>query len=506
MGENANNPIVVSIKNDGMVAVLSVCENQEPELICVDSCMGLVRDLELLVTEEITKEISAAVEEYRQNPSEPLSKVISNGTEPVHGENGRFELAEPLRDILEGNASSPEPESETVDESDDESVNYYTQSKYAILNKGDLIGTIIPHTEGVDGTTVTGKNIAAKAGRPFQINEHDSIQINDDGRVYAREHGVLQIDEKKVIVSDQLDIGGYVDFTTGNIHFPGNVTINKGVRDCFIVDAEGTITIRGLVEAACLRAGEDLHLAGGMAAREKGTILVNRDLHARYLGMAVGTVLRNVYVEREVVDSEIDVRGSVESDRCSWIGGRLAVTGACNIGELGGESGVRTELIAGRVLKADEQQETSAHIRDELARRLSKFQSEQEMLQNNTTKLNATQAERMTELQFEMISLQNLIDRLVQAERTLTQSVEQVASADVSVQRRINPGTILRVGEYDISFNEELKGPLRITLKSNGRPECRDPNTGNIMDLRDYATVRQREGNLQGTASESQAA
>lgn len=491
-----------------MTALLRFAPNLSYAEVNEYSCLAQLREAEVMINQSVQELALKAITKYLENTSEGHECVVARGSQPVHGVDGRFELADEFREILEGLAPPPKDD-DTTDESDDEddaSINFYAQSKYAIVQSGDLLGSIIPHTDGIDGTTVTGLSIASKDGKPFVPVEHDSITINEDGSIVSQVDGVLQIEGKKIFVSNELNIPGYVDFNTGNIHFPGSVTVNKGVRDCFIVDAEGTIVVRGLVEAACVRAGEDLHLAGGMAAREKGTIYVNRDLHARYLGMVVGTVLRNAHVEREVVDSELDVRGAVESDRCSWIGGKLAVTGKCNIGELGGESGVRTELIAGRVLKAEEQRETSTHIRAELSRRLEKFQTELTHLENNTNKLNAAQAEQFTALQFEVCNLQNLLKRLSEAERALVRSVEAVSIVDITVNRRINPGTIIRVGAYDACFNDELKGPVAISLSRSNRPVARNPHTGTPIELRDFATVRQREGNLEDAASESKAA
>ena len=63
-------------------------------------------------------------------------------------------------------------------------------------------------------------------------------------------------DRKSAKVSNTLEIDQNVDFSTGNIDFPGNVIVHRSVKDCFTVKARDDIEVRGLIEAATLIANQ----------------------------------------------------------------------------------------------------------------------------------------------------------------------------------------------------------------------------------------------------------
>ena len=110
------------------------------------------------------------------------------------------------------------------------------------------------------------------------------------GKFIAQTAGVLQFRANKITISQALVIDDYVDFSTGNIDFDGDVQVRRGVRDKFRIRATGKVEVQGLIEAAHIETGGDFEAATGMAAKETGRVQIGGSLTAKYLECVHGTV------------------------------------------------------------------------------------------------------------------------------------------------------------------------------------------------------------------------
>jgi uncharacterized protein (DUF342 family) len=88
------------------------------------------------------------------------------------------------------------------------------------------------------------------------------IRKNEPSRLYAEKSGEIVFKNGKFYVNDKLNLKN-IDFKTGNIVFPGDVSIEGDIKAGFSVNARN-IEVKGSVDNARLIAGETVVVSGGV--------------------------------------------------------------------------------------------------------------------------------------------------------------------------------------------------------------------------------------------------
>ncbi|WP_170291766.1 FapA family protein [Heliobacterium mobile] len=192
--------------------------------------------------------------------------VVARGQAALNGEDEIFRLVEPKQ--------------REVGEQD--LVNYREKSVYGV-EIGRLVAIRAGDVRGKPGLTVRGKVISAKDGKGLAIKVGHGVAVK--GRQYvATTSGRPRWDPvRRVLEVLPVFECKSVDLTTGNIHFPGDVSIKGDVQEGFIVEATGTITVDGSVYGGHLMAGSHIIVsknviggtveAGGIQASLKSVLL-----------------------------------------------------------------------------------------------------------------------------------------------------------------------------------------------------------------------------------------
>ncbi|MEC9374494.1 MAG: FapA family protein [Planctomycetota bacterium] len=485
MSADLDNGAKVIISQDGMEARLRLSAGLDVAALSESVLIAIAQGEGVSTSPELASSVKALLETYAASPDADHEQVIARGTPPNHGEDERLELA-PAFEGAGAAATGGKAESEPG------VVDHYARSDFKMIRAGQKIGTLHPATEGEDGSTVTGKTLGARSGKALGLKTDASVEIRSNGEIVALVDGAfLQSgDELKVITV--LEIPEYVDFSTGNIDFHGDVVVVRGVKDCFNVTCTGTLTVRGLVEAANLSAGF-LELDGGMAARGKGTIQVENDAHARYLDSVRATIGRNLEIDREAVSCDLRVGGRLIGERAAIIGGCVSLCGKGEIGTLGSESGQETEVVLGKIHDVERLKSEVNSLMPQVEERLEKAKQSHGQLKRNASKPTKSQAEQLRELEIEIGEMERLKNRLGQGLAVLDQARRSFATVDLTVASRIHRGVRMKLGAYSARFHETVKGPVRITLDSRGRPRIEDVIREESVDLRERAKVRDVE-------------
>jgi len=488
-------PFTISVRDGGLECEVTVHAGFDPESTGEALCLNALREASIQISPEVNKRVVALLTLHETDIQCAHSLVISRGELPEHGEDGWLELKPRFDPNIEANDkpdAADRAETDPVDDDSRDGVDHRDRSAFALVEVGERIGTLHPPKPGIDGRSVTGETIPAKQGKPVVLNVDESVLVRDNGSIESAMSGVVQVEGRKIRVLQKLEIHGSVDFSTGNIDFPGDVSVGKSVKDCFRVEARRDIEIRGLVEAASIHAGRDLRLHGGAACREKGTLFAERDIEARYLNECDVKAGRRLAVKNEVINAHITVGADMISPNCTIIGGTTYVTGQCEIAELGSERNIPTLVTLGRErdanMLADQAQILLRTIRD----RLDKNQTEHDQLQKNAAKLTPTQAEHMTELQYEIGTCERLDESLSGAVEELDKAVGAVAAINLTVQKQMWRGVTILLGDWEAVIDEPIKGPLRITCNSAGKPILTDLVSNSSVELSTVATVRSR--------------
>ncbi len=412
---------------------------------------------------ELTESVVGAVDQLLTQSGDDKGfcrAVVAQAQLPVHGTDGRIQW-------LIGQPKAEDVEDANTPDGSDQSHNYYEDSVYLTVTKDQVVAHIDDPVLGVDGRDVTGKTIPAKSGRPCEMTFDDTLFKDAKGNLIAQKEGVLVRSAESVCIRQLIEVKEYVDFSTGNIDFTGDVLVHEGVRDCFIIKADGNVEVKGLIEAATIESGGDLRALGGMAGRERGTVHVGGSLHAKYLDNVYGDIERNLCVQREVINCELMTHGDIDSPSGSLIGGQHTVAGKITVETIGSPADVRTKLIIGSVPKLDPIVEQLEPFIQNLEEKRLKFATEQHAISQSGKNIPADLKERQTELMFELMNIDTPLQKAKDAIFRVQTMADQARTVHVTVSKMLFAGTVLVVQNVGFKVRTDLRGPVTI-LKENG--------------------------------------
>lgn len=423
--------------------------------------------------------------------------VIVKGRPPQHGEDGYLTF-EPGLDPFEEPAEAPvqrEPES------DDESVDFYNQSAFTIITAGQVVARLYEPTMGVDGFDVTGKQLAARNGRPLEIKIDPSIHVDRDNRLVSQTCGIIDYHPARIRILEELVISDNVDFSTGNIDFPGDVIVGKAVKDRFSVKVGKSLVVRELVEAATLTCAVDCTLQRGMAGRGKGAITTGRDLCATFVDGSTLLVGRDLIVSKEIGACQVRVSRFVTSPTAALMGGELIVAQRCELAQVGSESGAKTLIALGRHHEIDELARLLADdlLADALAQ-VNRLRKRRETSESQGANLSAEQSAELAHLQRAASEAEGRVSRIRSGLERLWTTHRENTTAELLVNKVLYAGVHIAIGPFLAVTKEDLKGPIRIWM-SNGEPlvgELEGP--GNPLSTVASVEASDRFPNLQALA------
>jgi uncharacterized protein len=425
---------------------------------------------------EVTDFTSQALHKLLDPPppdDQTVTVDIACAQPPIHGADGSIQWLTDKSDANANDKNNSEDKKKPNNSSntDQETVSFYDQSAYVMVETGDVIARISEAIIGQDGRDVTGATIPAKSGKEVQFQTDESIMRKADGSLIAQQDGVLNREPGKAKICKRIEIKDYVDFSTGNLEFDGDISVGRGVRDCFKVQATGSVEVKGLIEAATIETGNDLIATGGFAGRERGYANIGRDLKGKYLDNVQGHVNQDLCIDREVINCELTIDGKINSTHGSIIGGKITPTGEVNIGTLGSAAGVETTLVIGSVPRLEPFAEKLDAMVQTLSKDSEKLTEEQNLINKMSAKgrMTATDRERQTEIMFELSTTNAILQKAQRTLDSVSQEIEKRRCVNINISRMVNHGVILIYGQVRYKITTEFKGPARIFLEGKNQ-------------------------------------
>lgn len=473
----------VEIADDRMSAMLVIEAGGEPGPLDAPYADSLITSCDIPLTRERSALARQLLERYAAEPTRAHRLQIATGMEPVHGEGTRLEL------LPEFDPSHPTATPASTD-APGQRVDHHTRSTVHPVRAGDPIGRLHPPTPGTDGIDVFGRAVKAKAPKNPPISIEDSITIAPDGTLSANISGLLELRDRHLRISDTLAVHSAVDFSVGNIDFPGHVTVDGGVRDDFFLHAGGDVRIRDLVEAAEVHAGRDLLLEIGMSARGKGSLRVGRDLRAKYLADVKAVVVRDAHIQKDLSNCELRVGRDLRASACTLMRGELWVGRTGELAHAGTDAHVPTTIVLGKFEALEQAARQALQLAPDVLAQHERSRTALSTMQRATAKLTPRQAEEVTELQFQCSKDESTLRQLERGVRTIALQMSKFARADLIVNGIIYPGVRVWIGGYCVEFHEPIRGPVRIALDEHGGPLAIDTSINEKHNLAKFARVR----------------
>ena len=375
--------------------------------------------------------------------------AIAKGVEPVHGKDGKmqyhFELSK----------------SRTPRLLEDGRVDFHELNLIENVRAGDVLITAIPPTPGEPGKNVLGEELPPIPGKPVILPKGKNVDISDDGhQLIASTDGQVEIVNHKVNVCELYEVKGNVDNSVGNIDFVGNVVVRGNVLTGFAIEAGGTVEVQGVVEGATIKAAGDIILRRGMQGLNKGVLITEGDIVAKYIEHSNITAKGDVKSEA-IMHSRVRCGGKLilSGKKGLIVGGLVRVWQEISAKMIGSPMATVTELEVGI---DPELRERYKELKDELVKVESEIKKADQAVQllkklEGLNKLDEQKKQLLVKSIKTKVLLTNNFMEMKKEFVNLEEKLEEEGSGKVKVLDVIYPGTKVTIGSPMMYIRENIQ-------------------------------------------------
>lgn len=266
----------------------------------------------------------------------------------------------PLRDVVVARATMPVKErppylvidpgllaEATRDGPAERKIDYRAISPFILVKKGDALARIEPRIPGELGYDLAGEAIFFRKER-VSYPKPGKNTIGADGAVTAACDGRLILNDASIWINEVLEIPGNVDFSTGNVDFPGDIVIGGEVKTGFSIHAGGSVHCSGVIDATEVIADGDIVTERGILGRRAGRVKAGGRIQARFIENCFVEAAGSISVAAGCLNSIVHTLGRFDSGAKGVVsGGKIYASGGINVAQVGTASGAKTEIICG---------------------------------------------------------------------------------------------------------------------------------------------------------------
>jgi len=378
---------------------------------------------------------------------------VATGRTPEYGTDGALEFY-------------VQPSSEEARYSKDASgrINYHELNLIENVAAGQEVARLLEPKPGVPGSTVTGKEIAARGGAPARARSGKGVKLAGAGDVFVADvPGRLVHFDETLSIDQQYEIKGDVDYSVGNVDFVGRVVVHGEVLDDFNVTGRMGIEVRGTVGKCRLTSDGDIVLGSGMNGRTAGRIKTGGAVKARYLNEVTVEADGDVSVEREAYNSVVRTAGRYHSPG-KVVGGEIIALRGIELGVAGSDLGVATRLIAGVDFRRSERVRVINEQTAAADKEIDRVSTAIGPLLADPKRVAALPADKKKVV----LALVGHLRAMKEKREALSAQMQQVAAGDAAAIRRINirdrihQGVTVEVGSNRLLMKSQSTGPLSL--------------------------------------------
>ncbi len=263
--------------------------------------------------------------------------VVAKGKEPVPGTNGYIR---PLFETF--NKPRVADKAKKVDFKD---VNLIRSAK-----AGEVIAEKIDPTLGEVGYAVSGRIMPAESGMIAEFQLGANVEISPDGKsLVSKIEGRPVLESNGKIRVDEVVYLKNIDYSTGNVDFPGSVIVEQSVADGFKLHASGSIILQSSVGVCEITAGKDVILSAGFMGRGEGKITSGGDVYARFVEQGTVVAKGSIFISEASLHSKLTAGGAVvvKGGRGDITGGEVSSGKYVHCNKLGGAGETKTSVVVG---------------------------------------------------------------------------------------------------------------------------------------------------------------
>ena len=385
--------------------------------------------------------VESEIDRYLSDRHYCTDYVLAKGKAPVQGQDASIEY------FFNTNPNTKPALNE------DGTVDFFHLNVISKCEKGQKLATLHPEVLGEAGYTVLGERVPARDVVRMRLRYGRNITLSEDGNtIFSGVNGHVSLTEDLVTVTDVYEVTD-VDTSTGNIEYDGNVQVLGNVKAGFVVQAEGNIEVRGVVEGALLQAGGDIIIMRGMNGMGRGKLLAGGNVVSKFIENS--DVKADGYVHAEaIMHSTITAKGDVEvSGKKGFItGGSVHSMGTVSAKTIGSTMGAKTEIEVGVDPTIKERINHLMQSTSETRKQLSQIEP---VLVTFTQKLQKGQT-LTTDQQMYFNQLKTAYTKLKPQQKT-EEMDSMTTDAVVKVQEFAYPGTSIKISDVSINLSSNAQ-------------------------------------------------
>jgi len=333
------------------------------------------------------------------------------------------------------------------------------------IKEGQLLAKVIPPVGGQDGQDVFGRLVRTVKAKKASIRAGTKVRCEDKNSFYAAssgrirwQGGVLSVDEVYTVRSD-------IGLKTGHISHPGALEVRGDICEGSLVEADGDIDVRGIIEGANVRAGGHLTVYGGIIGAEGSTIEAGGSVHTRYILEADLRAEDDIIVQREIVNSKVKTRGAISIPRGRIVGGELEALGGIEAGQTGSGGNVETLLVVGTDFVLSKTLEEREKKLADLDQTRARIREKIDPLIGHAEGLPHAKLQAIKKLSDQVEEIERAIMALRVEIYEAREDSQERAKPEVIIKVRAYPETIFCIEEGRFHLHDERKGPLKAVFK-----------------------------------------
>lgn len=373
--------------------------------------------------------------------------LIAQGEPPEHGRDASFEplVTEP--------AAQGKPRILETDQ-----VDFHDLQLMTIVEQGSPLMRKIPPSKGQAGRNVYKEVLPQRKGqeRAFGFGKGSAVALDDPYLLVATTAGQIKVHSNFVSVEPVYQVR-MIDYSSGDIHFPGTVIVEKDICSGFMVAATGDIQVAGTVEAAALYAGGDVFVFSGIVGNKQAVIQAAGHIQARFIESATVTVSNSLVISDMLLHSQTAAGTTLEIG-AAGTKGQIA-GGVTRAGKriqariLGSPAYTQTQVEVGRAPALVQQLQ---HIQARLAYYKQHLDEVLKALIYAKSQLASPDYIQVLESLRETWLIK--IYALTEQETRVQQSMGDPNLGKIRVLDKIYAGVTVRIGDYSRTFTEDFPG------------------------------------------------
>ncbi len=343
------------------------------------------------------------------------------------------------------------------------------------VKKDQPLAKRIPAGLGIHGIDLYGQPAPAPDGADIDmpLGVNTEFSKTDPNVAVASVTGFLQQKDGLIGVNECFVVDGSVDFSTGNITYEQAAMIRGDISDGFTVNVGGALEVGGGVGEAKVLVGGDVLIKKGFVGSGRGLISAKGNVT---LGFSSNQTLRahgDVLLEKESFNCQIYSRKTI-SVYGPLVGGLAMAFREIHCRVAGNDLGTKTELEAGmdyilhenKLLLEEKLKELTTHL-GKINQKLKNFRE----VYRTRKRFSASEAKLMLELRDMQDKIQARLPELEKRKLDIVEQIRQGYQRNglcVKIEKKVNPGVVIKVGSDIFRVQEEMTGP-KTFLFTQGR-------------------------------------